>query len=161
MQGEGPNNERRVLAQFEHWLEGLCQTELNAVEEGMEAPAEDLIERILGSLECGIADGRAFLRYTDRGHPSPIGPLMVLLGKEGAVVAGALLPISETEDREQSLRDRALAGGSRAGSGRSEASQGRVRFGGASVARPGRDTRRRRSGPAAARSGCSRALARP
>ena len=78
----------QAVKQLKSWLHTLTHADLSQVEDGQPLGVAVRLDRIFETLERALDSDRVFLTSTDRGLRSPVGPLMVLLDGDGALIAG-------------------------------------------------------------------------
>ena len=92
------DSKREAVQALKQWLHSVSHDQLVPVEEHQPSPAAGRIERVFETLRQGIEDERLCLTVSDRGVRSPVGPLLVLLDADGALIAGVGGPASHKQD---------------------------------------------------------------
>jgi hypothetical protein len=82
------NSKREAVQALRNWLHSVTHAQLAPVEEPEPSPAADRIERVFETLRQAIQDERLYLTSCDEGLRSPVGPMLVLLDGDGALIAG-------------------------------------------------------------------------
>jgi len=90
MRKQDPKSE--ALRVLKSWLQSVSHAQLTPVEGQADSPAAGRIERVFETLQQGIRDDRLYLSSSDIGVRSPVGPMMVLLDADGALIAGVAGP---------------------------------------------------------------------
>jgi len=93
-----PDSKSEAVRVLKGWLESVSHGELTPVDGEGPSPAAGRIERVFETLKEGIRDGRIYLTSCDTGVRSPLGPMMVLLDADGALIAGVAGPPERAED---------------------------------------------------------------